>query len=155
MLTVELIADLREILSDLGGSDKTKIETMLVALNEFKAIEIQIIELRKLIKKLIDKKHLDKYIELNGSIYCLDTLEEFELILASENELRDIANIEKQINQSHLEIKEMIDKSDHQLNSLYDKRGELLEKLFSDAKNKAVKNDEVLILDDNIIFLED
>jgi hypothetical protein len=155
MLTVELIADLREVLSDLGGSDKTKIETMLVALNEFKAIEIQIIELRKLIKKLIDKKHLDKYIELNGSIYCLDTLEEFELILASENELRDIANIEKQINQSHLEIKEMIDKSDHQLNSLYDKRGELLEKLFSDAKNKAVKNDEVLILDDNIIFLED
>lgn len=159
MLTVELIADLREALSDLGGSDKAIIETMLDVLNEYKTIEVQIIELQKLVKKLIKTKYLDKYIELNGNIYCLETLEEFELISANHDDLNNIANIEKQINQQCLEIKEINDQSDHQLTNLYSKREELLEKLFSDAKYKAVKNDEVLILqqdfDENIIFLED
>jgi hypothetical protein len=128
---------------------------MLKVLNEFKTIEMEVRELQKLIRRLIQTKQIDKYIELNGKIYCLETLEEFELITADNDDLKNIVIIEREINQHNLDLEIIIETSDHTFNSLYDKRRELLEKLFSDVKNKAVKNDEVLILNDNIIFLED
>jgi hypothetical protein len=155
MLTVESINQLRNALSDSPKSDKAKIETVLKILNEFKAIESEVKELQKLIRQLIETKQIDKYIESNGKIYCLSTLGEFELITANNYDLKDIAIIEKEINQHSLDLETMIKNSDHTLGCLCDKRRELLKKLFSDAKNKAVKNDEILILDDNIIFLED
>lgn len=157
MLGIESIEILTKKISDRGGSDK-EIEKIINSLKEFRELEKRITELKRVIKGLIESKQINKYIELNEKIYCLETLEEFEIISASENELKNITNIEKQINKECSEIESLINQSDDRLEDLTVQKRELLEKLFLEQKYKAINTENVLILkeyEDNLIFFKD
>lgn len=155
MLTLELMTELKIALGKFKELDKAKIIKVFEVLTEFKAIEKEVTELKKLIRKLGEEKQIEKYIEANGIIYCLETLEQFELINEKESNLTDIAEIVKQINKQT----EVIGENEQKLADLYSEKEILINKIFLDAKNKAVKNTKLLIIqgniNDKIIFLED
>jgi hypothetical protein len=154
MLTLELMTELRTALEN-KELDKAEITKVLGVLTEFKAIEKKATELKELIRELRKENKIDKYIELNGIIYWLETLEQFELMQVEESNLIDIVEIVKQIN----EQTDVIEKSEQKIAELYSQKDILINRVFLETENKAVKNAELLILKgsvkDKLIFLKD
>jgi hypothetical protein len=154
MLTLELMTELKTALEN-ETLDKAEITRVLKVLTEFEAIEKEATELKKIIKELRKEKQINEYIESDGVIYCLESLKQFELIRVEESNLTDIAETVKQINQQI----NVIDKSEQKIAELYSQKDILINKVFLETENKAVKNAELLILkgsvNDKLIFLKD
>jgi organic radical activating enzyme len=158
MLSIELMNEYITALGKFNELDKAELESLVNLLTEYREIEDKIKKIRGLINNLIETKKIDKYIELNGKIYCLETLEEFELIEANQSDITGIAKIEKKIQQELDSYDKMLEQQDVKINSLSDIKNDLLEKIFLTSKKKAIKTDELLIIQktyERIILFKD
>lgn len=149
MTSLELITKYIDALEECKGLDKaTKIEIFNL-LNEFKTIEKKVVQIQGLLKKQIKSKVIEKYVELNDKIYCLETLEEYEKIAVNEVKLIEIEKIQTEIDLSFESLEKMIETKNSKLNELMERKEEILDDIFSDNQNKVMGNENVLVVKRN------
>lgn len=146
MISLELINHYVSALGNFTELTKTEIKEIANLLSEFKAIEKKIVLIREKLKQSTGTKVKDKYIELDGKIFDLATLEEFEVIPVDEVKLTQLANIKKEIDKGFESFEQLVNAQEKHLDELMESREELINNLFFDAENKAVKSDSLLIL---------
>lgn len=146
MISLDLAGKCIAVLEEKKNLSKMEIIEIINLLKEFKAIEKKMMELRGMIQDQMKRKTIDKYIEVDSKIYCLESLEEFEVIPVEETKLIEIAEIQKELDMGFQLIDDFIDKEQNRLDDLLVLKEKLAENIFSGHTNKAVKNNEMLVI---------
>jgi hypothetical protein len=154
MISLELITKYNSVL-DKCQLDKTELIEIVNLLKEFKTIQFEVSKIQRKVIELIKSGTISKYIELDSKLYCLETGNTYHPISLDQATAKELIELEDKIDDAVNKLDNLIDLEQGQIDNLFIKKEEYIEKLSSEIiETKAVNCDGYLLVNTENKFYE-
>jgi hypothetical protein len=146
MISLELITKSNSVLDNWSLS-KTELIEIVNLLKEFKTIQLEVSKIQRKVIELVKSETINKYIELDGQLYCLETGKTYSPILVNQATAKELIELEDKINDAVNKLDNLIDLEQGQIDNLFIKKEEYIEKLSSEIiETKAINSDGYMLV---------
>lgn len=146
MISLELITKYLSVL-DNSKLDKTELIEIANLFKEFKTIQLEVGKIQRKVIELVKSETINKYIELDGQLYCLETGNIYHPILVDQANLTKLIGLEKEINDFENKLNDYIASADNQIEKLCIGKYTLIDELATETINqKAIDTDKLILV---------
>lgn len=146
MISLELITEYFLALTSRPKLSKAELIEIVNLLKEFKTIQLEVSKIQRKVIELVKSETINKYIELDGQLYCLETGNIYHPILVNQANLTKLIKLQEEINENENKLNDYIASGDKCIEDLYIKKYTLIEHLATEAKSQEAIDTDKLIL---------